>query len=65
MGAAGADQSEFQRSAFGLGARGQTIEVELVEFLRPEAKFDTLEALQAQMAEDCDRARAALSAARS
>ena len=44
---------------------GQTIEVELVEFLRPEAKFDSLAALQAQMAEDCDRARAALSAGRS
>lgn len=39
---------------------GQTIEVELIEFLRPEAKFDGLEALQAQMAADCDRARAIL-----
>ncbi|URW75789.1 bifunctional riboflavin kinase/FAD synthetase [Sphingomonas donggukensis] len=39
---------------------GQTIEVELIEYLRPEAKFDTLEALQAQMAEDCERARTLL-----
>ena len=34
---------------------GQTIEVALIEFLRPEAKFDDLEALKAQMAQDCDR----------
>jgi len=36
---------------------GQVIEVELVEFLRPEAMFGSLEALQAQMAADCERAR--------
>ncbi|MBB5714243.1 bifunctional riboflavin kinase/FAD synthetase [Sphingomonas aerophila] len=36
---------------------GQMIEVELVEFLRPEARFDSLDALQAQMAADCERAR--------
>jgi riboflavin kinase / FMN adenylyltransferase len=42
---------------------GQSIEVELIEFIRPEAKFDGLEALKAQMAKDCDAARAALSAA--
>jgi len=35
---------------------GQTIEVELIEYLRPEAKFDTLEALKEQMAADCARA---------
>lgn len=39
---------------------GQRIEVELIEFLRPEAKFDTLEALMAQMDADCARARAIL-----
>ena len=33
---------------------GQTIEVELVERLRPEAKFDGLDALKAQMAADCE-----------
>lgn len=33
------------------------IEVELVSFLRPEQKFDGLEALKAQMAADCDEAR--------
>lgn len=40
---------------------GQRIEVELVEYLRPEAKFDGLEALVAQMDSDCARARAILS----
>ena len=39
---------------------GAEIEVALRHFLRPEAKFDTLEALRAQMARDCDRARALL-----
>ena len=39
---------------------GQPIEVALIDYLRPEAKFDTLGALQAQMAMDCDRARALL-----
>ncbi|QKS00800.1 bifunctional riboflavin kinase/FAD synthetase [Sphingomonas sp. CL5.1] len=41
---------------------GQRIEVELIDYLRPEAKFDTLEALVAQMNADCDRARAILAA---
>ncbi|HEU0100162.1 MAG TPA: bifunctional riboflavin kinase/FAD synthetase [Allosphingosinicella sp.] len=36
---------------------GRTVEVELIEFLRPEAKFDSLDALAAQMAADCDEAR--------
>jgi riboflavin kinase/FMN adenylyltransferase len=40
---------------------GQTIEVELIAYLRPEAKFDTLEALQVQMAADCAAARDLLS----
>lgn len=39
---------------------GQTIEVALIDYLRPEAKFDGLDALKAQMALDCDRARALL-----
>lgn len=42
---------------------GQTIAVELIAFLRPEAKFDTLEALTAQMALDCAEARRILTAA--
>ena len=46
---------------FSEGLYGQTIEVELIDFLRPEAKFDTLEALKAQMDNDCERARAILS----
>lgn len=36
---------------------GRTIEVELIDFLRPEAKYDSLDALKAQMAADCDEAR--------
>jgi riboflavin kinase/FMN adenylyltransferase len=40
---------------------GQTIEVELVEFLRPEAKFDGIEALIAQIDADCAEARRILS----
>ena len=36
---------------------GQEIEVELIEFLRSEAKFDSLDALTAQMDADCTRAR--------
>jgi riboflavin kinase/FMN adenylyltransferase len=41
---------------------GQTIDVELIAFLRPEAKFDSLEALTAQIEADCERARAILKA---
>jgi riboflavin kinase / FMN adenylyltransferase len=36
---------------------GQTIEVEFHAFIRPEAKFESLDALTAQMAKDCDQAR--------
>ena len=39
---------------------GQTIEVELHAHLRDEMKFDSLAALKAQMARDCDDARAVL-----
>jgi riboflavin kinase/FMN adenylyltransferase len=39
---------------------GQRIEVELVEYLRPEAKFDDLDALTAQMEQDCRAARVVL-----
>jgi riboflavin kinase/FMN adenylyltransferase len=35
---------------------GREVEVALHHFLRPEAKFDSVEALTAQMAEDCARA---------
>ena len=41
---------------------GQRLEVELIEYLRGEARFDGLDALQTQMAADCERARAVLSA---
>ena len=40
---------------------GQTIEVAFHAFLRGEAKFDSLDALKAQMAQDCEDGRAALS----
>ena len=43
---------------------GQTIEVELIDYLRPEAKFDSLAALTSQMDADCARARAVLAAVR-
>jgi riboflavin kinase/FMN adenylyltransferase len=39
---------------------GQRIEVALIEYLRGEAKFDSLDALKVQMAADCERARAVL-----
>lgn len=39
---------------------GQTIEVALIEYLRGEEKFESLDALKVQMAADCDRARSIL-----
>ena len=39
---------------------GQEIEVAFRHFLRPEAKFASLEALQEQMARDCEQARKVL-----
>ena len=39
---------------------GRQLRVALVDYLRPELRFDSLEALKAQMAEDCKRARASL-----
>ena len=36
---------------------GETIEIALIDYLRPEAKFDSLEALTAQMDADCTEAR--------
>jgi riboflavin kinase/FMN adenylyltransferase len=36
---------------------GRTLEVELIDFLRPEAKYDSLDALTEQMAQDCLEAR--------
>lgn len=41
----------------------QTIEVALIDYIRPEAKFDSLDALTAQMEADCAEAQARLSAA--
>lgn len=40
------------------------VRVQLIDFLRPEKKFDGLEHLRAQIAEDCLRARRVLSAER-
>ncbi|MGK6354060.1 bifunctional riboflavin kinase/FAD synthetase [Sphingomonas sp. DT-207] len=39
---------------------GQAIEVALIEYLRPEAKFDSLDALKAQMDADAAKARVIL-----
>jgi len=41
---------------------GQEIDIALHAFIRPEARFDDLDALMAQMARDCDAARDCLSA---
>ncbi|WP_281857939.1 bifunctional riboflavin kinase/FAD synthetase [Litoreibacter halocynthiae] len=41
---------------------GETLSVALVEYLRGEEKFDSLDALITQMDADCDRARAILAA---
>ena len=40
---------------------GERMSVGLTEFLRPEATFPTMGAFLAQMAQDCERARAVLS----
>jgi riboflavin kinase/FMN adenylyltransferase len=42
---------------------GQVIEVELISFIRPELKFDTMDALVAQMDMDCEEAKRRLAAA--
>ncbi|MGK6318509.1 bifunctional riboflavin kinase/FAD synthetase [Sphingomonas sp. DT-204] len=39
---------------------GQEIEVRLIDHIRPEEKFDDLDALKARIAEDCERAKALL-----
>ena len=39
---------------------GETIEVDLLSFIRDEYRFDSLEELKAQIARDCDAARARL-----
>lgn len=41
---------------------GEQVSVALVDFLRPEAKFDDVNALVAQMTADCDQARKTLAA---
>ena len=41
---------------------GETIEVELVSFLRPEQRFESLEVLSAQMSADCAKAKERLAA---
>jgi riboflavin kinase/FMN adenylyltransferase len=41
---------------------GQVIDVELVEYIRPEAKFDSLDAMVAQIDADCAEARRILAA---
>ncbi|MBK5265428.1 MAG: bifunctional riboflavin kinase/FAD synthetase [Alphaproteobacteria bacterium] len=41
---------------------GQRVEVQFIAFLRPEAKFDSMDALSAQIARDCEDARRILAA---
>lgn len=41
---------------------GQTVEIEFIAFLRPEATFDSMDALSAQIARDCEDARRILAA---
>jgi riboflavin kinase/FMN adenylyltransferase len=41
---------------------GQHMSIAMVDYLRPEMKFDGLPGLMTQMAADCDQARAILSA---
>jgi riboflavin kinase/FMN adenylyltransferase len=41
---------------------GRLLRVQLVDFIRPEQKFDGLDALKAQIARDCDKAREILAA---
>ena len=43
---------------------GQTLTIEFVDFIRPEMKFDSVDALVAEMKRDSDKARALLSEAR-
>jgi riboflavin kinase/FMN adenylyltransferase len=43
---------------------GREIEVEFVDYIRGDRRFDTIEALKAQMDKDCARARAILSGVR-
>lgn len=42
---------------------GRRLRVRLVDYLRPERKFDDITALKAQIADDCERARKSLAAA--
>ncbi|MFQ5564420.1 MAG: bifunctional riboflavin kinase/FAD synthetase [Parvularculaceae bacterium] len=42
---------------------GEIIDIALIDFIREERKFDTLDALKAQIAADCETARAMLSKA--
>lgn len=42
---------------------GREIEVEFVDFIRTDRKFDSIEALKEQMGRDCEKAREILSAA--
>ena len=41
---------------------GRHLRVELIDYLRPEEKFESLDEMRAQIAKDCDRARQLLAA---
>jgi riboflavin kinase/FMN adenylyltransferase len=41
---------------------GRDIDVEFIDFIRPDRRFDGIEALKAQMAKDCDKSREMIAA---
>jgi riboflavin kinase/FMN adenylyltransferase len=41
---------------------GRDIDVEFIDFIRPDRRFDGIEALKVQMAKDCDKSREILTA---
>jgi riboflavin kinase/FMN adenylyltransferase len=59
----GAPLLEVMLFGFSGDLYGRTLAVEFVDFIRPEAKFDSVDALKAQMAEDVQAARDMLSSA--
>ena len=60
MPTAGAPRVEVHLLEGGRDLYGSTLEIEFVQRLRPEQRFDGLPALQAQIARDAEAARALL-----
>ena len=53
-------EDRFETHVFDFEAEiyGEMVEIELLDFIRDDAKFDSLDALKAQIAKDCEDARA-------